>query len=96
MVLAPITLLTLNASMQSPEAPHTICDEIAEFLRRPVSEDEILEAFRSLQMLQLVEVTGGGPHASPNDQWFIATPAGREIVEYQWDVVFPSNRQSDT
>jgi DNA-binding PadR family transcriptional regulator len=90
MPLAPLNLLTLNAFMQSPEAPHTICTEIAEFLGRPVSESQVLQAFRELQALGLVEEHGRGPHQPPNDVWFIATRAGLAAVERDWDAVFPS------
>ena len=89
MPLDPLSLLTLDASMQSPEAPHTICAEIAKFLGRHVTEGEVREAFRSLEASGLVKVDRRGPHAPPNDTWFIATPAGREIVDREWDVVFP-------
>jgi len=89
MALDPLTLLTLDASMQSPEAPHTICTELAKFLGRPVSESEVLKAFRSLEALGLVEVNAHGPHEPPNNAWFIATRAGRETVDREWDLVFP-------
>ena len=92
MPLALLNLLTLNASMQSPEAPHTICAEIEEVLGRPVSEEQVLQAFRELQALGLVEEHGRGPHKPPNDLWFIATRAGRAAVESDWDAVFPSNK----
>ena len=92
MPLAPLNLLTLNASMQSPEAPHTICAEIGEFLGSPVSERQVLQAFRELQALGLVEEHGRGPHQPPNDVWFIATRAGRAAVERDWDTVFPSTK----
>ena len=89
MPLDPLKLLTLDASMQSPEAPHTICPEMQKFLGTPVTEDEVLQAFRALEALGLVREHGRGPHAPPNDVWFIATGAGREVVDREWDTVFP-------
>ena len=89
MPLEPLKLLTLNASMQSPEAPHTICAEIADFLGQPISEGQVLAAFRELQALGLIQEHGSGPHPPPNDVWFIATKAGREAVDREWPVVFP-------
>jgi len=89
MPLDPLSLLTLDASMQSPEAPHTICAEIARFLGRPVSEADVRKTLRSLEASGLVKATGAGPHEPPNDVWFIATPAGRETVDREWDIVFP-------
>jgi len=93
MPLAPLNLVTLNASMQSPETPHTICAEIAEFLGYPVSESQVPQAFRELQRSGLVEEHGRGPHQSPNDVWFIATHAGRAAVERDWHTVFPSVKE---
>jgi len=94
MPLAPLNLLTLNASMQSPEAPHTICGEIEEFLGRSVSESQVLQAFHELRALGLVVEHSRGPHQPPNDVWFIATRAGRETVERDWDAVFPSDKRT--
>jgi len=97
MTLDPLSLLTLDASMQSPEAPHTICAEIAQFLGRPISETDLRETFRSLEALGLVKATGSGPHGPPNDVWFVATHVGRETVDREWDLVFPGKgRESDT
>jgi hypothetical protein len=87
--LDPLKLLTLDASMQSPEAPHTICAEMQKFLGKPVTESEVLQAFRALEALGLVQEHGRGPHEPPNDVWFIATRAGREVVDREWDTVFP-------
>lgn len=92
MPLAPLNLLTLNASLHSPEAPHTISAEIAEFLGRPVSESQILQAFRELQSLGLVKEYGRGPHHPPNDVWFVATYAGQAAIERDWELVFPSTK----
>ena len=89
MPLEPLKLLTLNASMQSPEAPHTICAEISQFLGKPVAESQVAQAFRELQALGLVKEHGRGPHEPPNDVWFVATKAGRDAVDRDWDVVFP-------
>ena len=89
MPLDPLKLLTLDASMQSPEAPHTICLEIQTFLGRSITENEVLQAFRALEALGLVKEHGRGPHKPPNDVWFIATPAGRKTVDLEWDTVFP-------
>jgi len=94
MPLDPLSLVTLDASMQSPEAPHTIRAEIEEFLKRPVTEQQVLETLRSLEASGLVEVTTHGPHPPPNDCWFMATRAGRETVDREWDIVF-SNRSAD-
>ena len=90
MPLAPLNLLTLNASMQSPEAPHTISAAIAEALGRPVSESQVLQAFRELQSLGLVQEHARGPHQLPNDVWFMATRAGQAALERDWELVFPS------
>jgi DNA-binding PadR family transcriptional regulator len=92
MPLAPLNLLILNASMHSPEAPHSISAEIAEFLGRPVSESQVLQAFRELQSLGLVEEHGRGPHQRPNDAWFVATHTGQAAVERDWELVFPSTK----
>ena len=89
MPLDPLKLLTLDASMQSPEAPHTICDEMQKFLRTPITEQEVRQAFEELKRLGLVQEHGRGPHPPPNDVWFIATPEGRATVEREWDLVFP-------
>src|SRR2546421_12655940 len=93
MPLEPLNLLTLNVSMHSPEAPHKIRAEIPQFLGRPISEDQVLEAFHELQAQGLVEEHGQGPHEPPNDVWFIATRAGRAAVERDWHGL-PHRRRS--
>jgi hypothetical protein len=90
MALDPLPLVVLNASMQSPEAPHTIRAEIETFLKVPVTEQQVLQAFRTLEASGLVAVDSRGPHPPPNDVWFIATRAGRAAVDRDWDAVFPS------
>ena len=90
MALDPLPLVVLGASMQSPETPHTIRAEIETFLKMPVTEQQVLEAFRTLEASGLVAVDSRGPHPPPNDVWFMATRAGREAVDRDWDTVFPS------
>lgn len=95
MPLSPLNLLVLDASVQSPEAPHTICAEISTFLDKAVTEHEVEQAFQELEAAGLVEEYGRGPHEPPNDVWYFATAEGRKTVDREWNVTFPDPGNSD-
>lgn len=101
MALNPLLLLVLDASMQSPEAPHTIRAETEDFLGETVTDAEILEAYRQLEALGLIEALKNDPpgqdwkvvrmadEPSAADLWFMATREGRKTVDREWEGTFP-------